>query len=366
MAASIALCCYVHHTAMRQEQGRVDKREQRNRLQQIRWRRQQSRWPPSRLERTRHLRRLLLLWARGIAAVAFLIIVICGYLLDWKWTGIPKRTLCDWLQLLIIPAVLAGGGLWFNRQQREQELQTADKRAQDEALQAYLDQMSHMLIPNIDLPSLHKARPGDSLSSVARARTLTVLSRLGGPHKARVVQFLYESGLIAKGYRIVDLSGADLSGAYLEAAHLTDANLSGADLSGAFLIGANLRGANLTEANLHQAILLHANLVKANLYKADLSGAMLDEADLISANLTQARVTALDVSGQKTVVIRADLTEANLTDAEGVTNAWIDRGGIYFQRAPYLQRATMPNGQKYEDWLKSKDRKEDGENGGSS
>src|SRR5215204_5551050 len=153
MAASIALCCYVHHTAMRQEQGRVDKREQRNRLQQIRWRRQQSRWPPSRLERTRllrrqHLIRLLLLWARGIAAVAFLIIVICGYVLDWKWTGIPKRTLCDWLQLLIIPAVLAGGGLWFNRQQQERQREDnlqqqerervfAERRSQDEALQAY-------------------------------------------------------------------------------------------------------------------------------------------------------------------------------------------------------------------------------------
>jgi len=128
-----------------------------------------------------------------------LIIVICGYLFGWKWTGLPEQTLWDWLQLLIIPAVLAGVGLWFNRQQREQELQTADRRAQDEALQAYLDQMSAMLVrPSKDLPSLYKARPGDSLSSVARARTLTVLPRLDGRRKARVVQFLYESGLIAE------------------------------------------------------------------------------------------------------------------------------------------------------------------------
>jgi hypothetical protein len=33
----------------------------------------------------------------------------------------PRRakTLCDWLQLLIISAVLATGGFWFNRQQNE-------------------------------------------------------------------------------------------------------------------------------------------------------------------------------------------------------------------------------------------------------
>jgi hypothetical protein len=33
--------------------------------------------------------------------------------------------------------------------------------------------------------------------------------------------------------------------------------------------------------------------------------------------------------------------------------------GITWQQGS-LEGATMPNGQKYEDWLKSKDRKEDG------
>jgi hypothetical protein len=52
---------------------------------------QESCWRPTR----RHL-----LWAVGIAALAaFLIIVICGYLLEWKWTGVPKRTFWNWLDL---------------------------------------------------------------------------------------------------------------------------------------------------------------------------------------------------------------------------------------------------------------------------
>src|SRR5215213_3652333 len=153
----------------------------------------------------------IILWTVVIiVALVVALIIVLGYVREWEWTGLvkdkayTKRTLWDWLQLLIIPAVLAGGGLWFNRQQREQELQTADRRAQDEARQAYLDQMSDMLISNKDQPSLSDEHPPDSLKTVARARTLTVLPRLAADRKARVVQFLYESGLITKGRPIVD------------------------------------------------------------------------------------------------------------------------------------------------------------------
>ena len=51
--------------------------------EQSRWRRtigQLLRWRPTRTH---------LLWASGIAALAFLVIVICGYLFGWKWTGLP-------------------------------------------------------------------------------------------------------------------------------------------------------------------------------------------------------------------------------------------------------------------------------------
>ncbi|HSL01465.1 MAG TPA: hypothetical protein VK869_14110, partial [Rubrobacteraceae bacterium] len=58
---------------------------------------QRSRWPPTIKQ---------LLWASSIAALAFSIIVICGYLLGWKWTGFgpstvpahvqPGKRLWDW------------------------------------------------------------------------------------------------------------------------------------------------------------------------------------------------------------------------------------------------------------------------------
>jgi len=279
----------------------------------------QSRWHPTRRQ---------LLWAGAtVGLVLFTIAILIGYRYD--------ITLWNWLKLLVVPAVIAGGGLWFNRQQREreleisrkqreQELKIAERRTQDEALQAYLDQMSAMLIPTTDQPSLYKARPGDSLSSVARARTLTVLPRLDGDRKARVVQFLYESGLIATEHQVLDLSGADLSGAVLSTASLRGANLFEANLEGAYLHGAYLREADLSSTDLEGADLSYA----------DLSGAYLYGANLSSANL------------------RA----ANLGGAKG----WTEE---QFTQAGSLEGATMPNGQKYEEWIKDQEgRNEDGAN----
>jgi hypothetical protein len=287
------------------------------------------------------------LWSVGIvAALVVAISIVLGYVLEWEWTGLvkdkayTKRTLWDWLQLLIIPAVLAGVGLWFNRQQREQELQTADRRAQDEALQAYLDQMSDMLIPNNDQPTLYDDRPPDSLRTVARARTLTVLPRLDGDRKAHVVQFLYESGLISSERWVLDLSNANLSGA-----DLSHADLSHADLSHAILSEAKLNGATLSHALLSEATLIGAHLPGATLSEATLSEATL------SANLSEANLSEADLS-------KADLSWANLSGATGWTEEQL-------YKASSLNFVTMPNGQKYEDWLKNKDRKEDGENDGS-
>jgi hypothetical protein len=219
----------LHTSPCRQEERRVDQERQ-------------SRLRPTR----RHV-----LWAGVIAALAFLIIVICGYLFGWKWTGLPNRTLWDWLDLLIVPIVLAIGGYLFTRCENRATQAAAERRAQDDTLQAYLDGMSQLLTDK-EL-ALHSAQPGDSLSTVARARTLTVLSRLDGGRKGSVLEFLYESRLIdreqafldesdriEKRHNIISLEQADLSGANLSGAYLTRAKLRVANLSWAYVIGAHV------------------------------------------------------------------------------------------------------------------------------
>jgi len=75
----------------------------------------------------------------------------------WTLREVGGKTLWDWLQLLIVPVVLSlitvAFALWQDtRQQRvenqraEAERELANQRAQDEALQAYLDQMSGLLL----------------------------------------------------------------------------------------------------------------------------------------------------------------------------------------------------------------------------
>jgi hypothetical protein len=100
--------------------------------------------------------------------------------------------------------------------------------------------MSAMLIPSNDQPSLSDEPPPDSLRAVARARTLSVLTRVDGERKSSVLQFLYESGLLGGGRTVVALRGADLRGANLNGATLQGADLSGADLKNATLAAATM------------------------------------------------------------------------------------------------------------------------------
>jgi hypothetical protein len=64
-----------------------------------------------------------------------------------RW-GFRGKTVWNWLELFIVPIVLFGIGLLFEMQQTdrqratEQQQALADQRAQDEALQAYLNQMT--------------------------------------------------------------------------------------------------------------------------------------------------------------------------------------------------------------------------------
>jgi hypothetical protein len=139
------------------------------------------------------------------------IAVLIGYRYD--------ITLWDWLKLLVVPAVIAGGSIWFNRQQRERELEIAreqrereleiaDRRGQEEALQAYLDQMSTLLLEK----DLRNTEAGSEVRMLARARTLTVLVRLDGYRIEYVVRFLYEAGLIVGERPELVLAGAILWG----------------------------------------------------------------------------------------------------------------------------------------------------------
>jgi uncharacterized protein YjbI with pentapeptide repeats len=74
-----------------------------------------------------------------------------------------------------------------------------------------------------------------------------------------------------------------------------------------------------------------------------LDEARLPGADLIGADLIGARLNGVDLNG-------ADLSGADLSYAQGMSNEELEK-----QQVSSFEGATMPNGQKYEDWLKSRE-----------
>jgi uncharacterized protein YjbI with pentapeptide repeats len=142
-------------------------------------------------------------------------------------------------------------------------------------------------------------------------------------HNKSVTRFLSNSGLTASS----EASAKLLRDITLPHATLGGADLPNADLSGADLHGANLSNADLSEANLSADFLREANLSGADLLRANLSLAYLERANLSGANLHR----------------------PNLRGATALTDDKI-------AAAEFLGGATMPNGQKYEDWLKSESR----------
>src|SRR5215217_5043782 len=241
----------------------------------------------------------------------------------WSFRGMTVR---DWLPIggaLLVALVIALGSwaiTWqlqkLENQRAEAERELAEQRAQDEALQAYLDQMSHLILDRQLLEveqgdPVHE--PGDPVHTLAQVRTSTAILRLDAEHNESVTHFLITSGLSVRSKDSPRL-------------------LRGSTLSHAKLSGAHLANADLGDADLSNALLDNADLV-ADLSNADLSGASL---------------------------LGADLRDANLIGADGITNAELE------QQTVSLEGADMPNGQKYEDWLKSGLREEDGKNDGSS
>jgi len=174
-----------------------------------------------------------------------LLAIIAGYYKKWHWVGVSDytyveegnkqkfqrgKTLWDWLQLLVIPTVLAGATLFLNDRNAKIQRETTTDNQREIAVQKYIDDLSTLLMDK------HLGSSTDSvLENVARTRTLSTLRSLDGPRKSILLQFLQESQLISRDQPIVVLSGANLRDADLRNADLSRAALGETDLQGADL-----------------------------------------------------------------------------------------------------------------------------------
>jgi hypothetical protein len=284
-----------------------------------------------------------------LVLVLFFILIRIGY--RYEWTGFgetshpkdetkdikPPKTLWDWMQLLFVPAMLAllAGGLtwWQTSSERarlaEEQARQEAIRAEEAAVQIYLDQMTNLILER----DLREDRA--AVRDLAQARTSAVLRAVGPENKRTLLLFLYDTDLISVPSPIISLSDIDLS----------DTNLSGV-----VLLGADLSETNLSEANLSGADLNRVDLREADLEEANLEDAALEEANLEDANLTGAKLgDGLDANDQGANLEGANLADANLTDAILDGAVLIDANVTRDQldKASSLEGAIMPDGSKH-------------------
>jgi hypothetical protein len=308
----------------------------------------------------------------SMGVLLLLLLVVFGYLTGREWVGVADKSLWDWLQLLVVPVVLAVAGfLLSDAAQRERDLEVrqseadfTNSRAQSDALLAYLDQMSSLVVDR----RMNSEPPSSDTRMIAQARTLVILASLGRDRKRDPLNLIYELNLINKyspylnlkkaNFAAADLSEITLHDACLKDADLRRTNLSGADLRGSDLSNVDLRGADLSDAELSDVSLACANLLPYSERRpAKLNAVHLaNGADPTDIDLNDDRVIRTNLSGAN--LRGADLSGAYLAGVVGITNEELEL------QAPSLQGATMPDGQKYADWHKSKGSGEDGENSG--
>jgi len=207
--------------------------------------------------------------------------------------------------------------------------------------------------------------------------------------------YLKDTVLFTAKLRKANLRHANLSGADLGAAELEEADLSHADLRPTHLrVGETLKDteqvrwersisgvdieyersqhhflqAELSFAKLAQANLSHADLRYANLYESDLTDQHLSGANLQGAT-TRVRAVVANILDKEPAdederVIREDLKLLPSGSPRPMRSLVpIEK----LQQARSLEGATMPNGQKYEDWLNDREALgEDAENSSPS
>ena len=115
----------------------------------------------------------------------------------------PAKTVWDFLQLLIVPAMLAAIAIAFNASQASRDRSREDRRTredralaraarEDATLSSYFSQMGDLMLKE----HLLDRRRDSPASSVARTITLAPVRRLDGKRKGEVVRFLTEAGLL--------------------------------------------------------------------------------------------------------------------------------------------------------------------------
>lgn len=231
-----------------------------------------------------------------------IVIIISNWISNFKWSGFQKKSFWDWLQLLIVPLMLAFGAFYLNYASGQRDNQLAEERKQQEILKDYFSKMQTLILAEktvqksnnkpTDSPSLNQYQPKLSPESqaIAKALTFAVLDELDGKRKGKVISYLADSKLIIEDPILKSKSEINLEHANLKEIELRDVvmpfvKINNADMTKAKLTNVDLSNSDLADSNLSKATLKDVKLGDAEVYHVDFTETTLTDVDFSNTNL---------------------------------------------------------------------------------
>ena len=260
-------------------------------------------------------------WIKSVLSWAFsilLVIIISNWISNFKWSGFQKKSFWDWLQLLIVPLMLAFGGLYVNYAFETRDKQIAEEGKKQELLKDYFSKMQTLILAEKTLPksnnkptgspSLDQNQPKLSPESqaIAKALTFAVLDELDGKRKGKVISYLADSKLIIedptlKSKSEINLEHANLKDIVLQDVVMPFVKINNADMTNARLDNVDLSNSDLADSDLSEATLKNVKLIEAKVYgvnftKTNLTGVNFSNTDLNNSNFYNATLDNITFS----------------------------------------------------------------------
>lgn len=208
--------------------------------------------------------------------ISVIYLVLTGY--KYLWTGFQNKTLWDWIDLLIVPLVLAIASWTLGRFEKNIESNISADRFRETTIQSYLSQMNLILSEQRD----NLEKPNSPINQVANLNTENIFQFLSSdiPKKKVVLLYLYKAGLlqvtdVKQLNSILHIENLDFAGINLERISLNQSCLQNC-----YFKNANLRFSNLSECNFDESKFSKASLTGALLIGSSFQNSRFDYAIL--------------------------------------------------------------------------------------
>jgi len=290
-------------------------------------------------------------WLRGILPLLLLLLIIANvaivsnWISNFKWSGFQKKSFWDWLQLLIVPLMLALGAFYLNSAADFRDSQIAQERKQQEILTDYFSKMQGLIVET----KKSKQTPGSKESNseerlllefrpTAKALTLSVLEQLDGKRKGKVITYLAESQLITvdnnKLYSQpeINLYGANLAGMVLN-------DVDQVETVNKRRLGVAITGADMTDSTIKNVrLFVGSQLRESKFIQANLTDVYFTNADMQGVQFIKSQMTGVDFSNtilSNTRFDNVETTKIIISPDTKLDDACANEGEIVLNTKPF-------------------------------